>query len=223
LQAASTSYDLKERTEPPTGELAMPIIDLKPAASRLAELVAAVPDSTLGNPTPCTDYTVGDLLDHIRGLTIAFGGAARKASGETATMGPAGNATELPGDWRTALPEKLMRLAREWDAPDAWTGVTKVGGQEAPAEAIGVIAFGELSVHGWDLSKGTGVPFEPDPTGVAALYELTSGTFSGTNGDAMRGTAFGAAVPVAEDAPVFDRALGVLGRDPRWSAAYLAR
>lgn len=194
----------------------MPVIDLKPAATRLAELVAAVPDSALGNPTPCSDYTVGDVLDHINGLTIAFGGAAEKAGGEAATMGPQGDAANLPADWRTSIPRNLAELAAKWDDPQAWTGMTTVGGQEAPAEVMGVIAFGELSVHGWDLSQGSGIPFEPDPTGITALYELTSQSFTGPNGEAMRGTAFGPAVPVADDAPIFERTLGVLGRDPHW-------
>jgi uncharacterized protein (TIGR03086 family) len=131
-------------------------------------------------------------------------------------MGPAGNAANLPPGWRTALPQKLAELAQRWDNPEAWTGVTTVGGQQAPAEVIGVVTFGELSVHGWDLSKGSNIPFEPDPSGVAALFELSSATFTGPNGDAMRGTAFGPPVRVADDAEIFDRTLGVLGRDPRW-------
>jgi uncharacterized protein (TIGR03086 family) len=196
----------------------MPIIDLKPAASRLADLVAAVPDDALGNPTPCTEYTVGDLLDHIHGVTYAFGGAAEKATGETSTMGPQGTAANLPADWRTVIPQKLAELAAKWDNPDAWTGTTSVGGQGMPAEAIGVITFGELSVHAWDLSQGTGISFDPDTAGLDAFYELTSGFLGGPNGDAMRGTAFGPAVDVPDDAPTFERALGVLGRDPRWKA-----
>jgi uncharacterized protein (TIGR03086 family) len=197
----------------------MQVINLKPAAARLAALVAGVPDGALGNPTPCSEYTVGDLLDHIHGITLAFGGAAEKAGGAAAAMGPAGNAANLPPDWRSSLPQKLEQLAERWDKPDAWMGMTKVGGQEAPAEVIGVVTFGELSVHGWDLSKGTGIRFDPDPTGVAALHELATTTFAGPNGGAMRGTAFGPAVAVADDAGLFDRTLGVLGRNPSWKAA----
>ena len=195
----------------------MPVIDLKPAARRLSELVAAVPDDALGNPTPCSDYTVGDLLDHIHGITYAFGGAAEKTGGEAATMGPQGKADNLPPDWRTLLPQKLAELAEKWDDPGAWQGMTTVGGQQAPAEMIGVMAFGELSVHGWDLARGANRSFEPDPSGVDALHEVTSGALGGPNGDAMRGTAFGPAVPVPDDAPTFDRTLGVLGRDPHWT------
>lgn len=196
----------------------MPVVDLKPAAHRLGELVGSVPDEALGNSTPCTEYTVGDLLDHIHGITYAFGGAAEKATGETSTMGPQGNAANLPDDWRTVIPQKLTELAGKWDKPQAWEGETSVGGQGMPAEAIGVITFGELSVHAWDLSQATGIPFDPDPAGVEAFYELTSGFLGGPDGDQMRGTAFGPAVPVAENAPIFERALGVLGRDPRWKA-----
>ena len=197
----------------------MPAIDLKPAASRLADLVAAVPDEALGNPTPCSEYTIGDLLDHIHGITYAFGGAAEKATGETSTMGPQGTAANLPSDWRTSIPQKLGELAAKWDKPEAWTGTATVGGGSGmPAEAIGVIAYGELTVHAWDLSQGSGIPFDPDPAGIEALFELTSGFLGGPNGDAMRGTAFGPEVDVADDAPTFERTLGVLGRDPHWKA-----
>jgi uncharacterized protein (TIGR03086 family) len=196
----------------------MPVIDLKPAASRLSELVAAVPDDGLSNPTPCTDYTVGDLLDHIHGITDAFGGAAEKTNFDRPSMGPQGTAANLPPDWRTSLPRKLDELAAKWDKPEAWSGMTTVGGQEMPAEAIGVITFGELSVHAWDLAQGSGIPFDPDPAGIEALFELTSGFLGGPDGDAMRGTAFGPAVDVPGDAAVFERTLGVLGRDPHWKA-----
>jgi uncharacterized protein (TIGR03083 family) len=43
----------------------MTMTDLGPAADTLCALIAAVADSDLGRPTPCTEYTVGDLLHHI--------------------------------------------------------------------------------------------------------------------------------------------------------------
>lgn len=86
----------------------MQITDLGPANTRLCSLITSVADTDLARPTPCTEYTVGDLLDHIAGITIAFGGAAVKAGGAAADMGPAGNAANLaptgqprsPGVWR---------------------------------------------------------------------------------------------------------------------------
>ena len=56
----------------------MTAVDLEPATRRMAALVGAVLDSVLDRPTPCPAYAVGDLLDHIGGLTFAFTAAARK-------------------------------------------------------------------------------------------------------------------------------------------------
>ena len=65
--------------------------DLHPAARRLASLVEQVDDDQLGTATPCPDYTVGDLLDHIGGLAVAFTEAARKDEGTNASPPPLGN------------------------------------------------------------------------------------------------------------------------------------
>lgn len=54
------------------------MIDLGPAAQRMADLLAGVKDDQLGLPAPCPDYTLGDLIDHIDGLTLAFTFAATK-------------------------------------------------------------------------------------------------------------------------------------------------
>ena len=196
----------------------MPMIDLHPTADSLGSLISTVPDGDLGRPTPCTEYTVGDLLDHIAGSTIAFGGAAAKADGPSADMGPQGNAGNLDADWRTTLPLRVKTVAEAWRDPEAWEGMTRVGGQDLPSAMAGIITFGELTVHGWDLAKATGLQFEPDPDGLDALFELASQS-RGPGNDGPRGTAFGAVVPVPEDAPVLDRVLGLLGRNPGWSPA----
>ena len=68
----------------------MTMTDLGPAAGHLCVLTEAVHDRDLGRPTPCTEYTVGGLLHHIAGVTVAFGGAAVKARGESSDMAPWG-------------------------------------------------------------------------------------------------------------------------------------
>src|ERR1700744_3004880 len=101
--------------------------DLAPAAHRLADLVLSVPDAYLDRPTPCPDYTLGDLLDHVGGLALAFADAARKVGGEPAQPG---DAARLEEGWRTRIARDLRAMADAWDDPDAWAGMTKVGGVE---------------------------------------------------------------------------------------------
>ena len=50
--------------------------DLLPTTRRLGALVEEVDEAQLDAPTPCPDYTVGDLLDHIAVLAVAFSEAA---------------------------------------------------------------------------------------------------------------------------------------------------
>lgn len=195
----------------------MTMTDLGPATDRLCALIEAVPDEALGRPTPCTEYRVSDLLHHIAGVTVAFGGAAVKTRGESSTMGPWGDASKLDPDWRTSLPVRLKALAEAWRDPDAWTGMTRVGGQDQPGEVTGIILLGELVVHGWDLARGAGLPFEVDPTTLAPLYDLVRQVFGPGQDPAGRGPAFGPPVSVNPGAPPLDQTLALLGRDPAWS------
>ncbi len=54
-------------------------IDLGPAASRMADLIGGVPDEMLDRPTPCTDTSLGDLIDHV-GPAAASGPASRRTT-----------------------------------------------------------------------------------------------------------------------------------------------
>ncbi|HWW53712.1 MAG TPA: maleylpyruvate isomerase N-terminal domain-containing protein, partial [Acidimicrobiales bacterium] len=100
----------------------MNLMDLGPAARQMAELISGVPDGLLDRPTPCPAYTLGDLVDHVGGLTLAFTAAATKATGDTGSHGPSGDATRLGDDWRTRIPQGLTTLAEAWRDPAAWTG-----------------------------------------------------------------------------------------------------
>jgi uncharacterized protein (TIGR03086 family) len=190
--------------------------DLDPTTEQLCALIQQLPEQDLTHPTPCTEYTVGDLLDHLAGVTVAFGGAAVKATGGSSTMGPWGDAAHLEPDWRISLPQRLRDLATAWHNQDAWTGTACVGGQEQPGEVTGIILLGELVVHGWDLSQGAQLSFDVDAAGLVALHDLIHQTFGPDADQAARGPAFKPAVPVAADASMLDQTLGMLGRDPAW-------
>ena len=48
----------------------MDVVDLGSAAERMANLIRGVREDQLGEPTPCPAYSLGDLLDHVGGLTL---------------------------------------------------------------------------------------------------------------------------------------------------------
>jgi uncharacterized protein (TIGR03086 family) len=186
------------------------MFDLTPATDRLAGLVRNVADDDLAAPTPCPDYTVGDLLDHVDGLSAAFTMAALKTPLEgTGT----GDASRLPPDFRESVPRRLAELAQAWRAPQAWEGMTRAGGVDLPGEVAGAVALDELVLHGWDLARATGQPFDVDEN----LLQVVYGFVSSIGPDDRDGSLFGPAVEVDSNAPLLDRVLGLSGRDPAWS------
>jgi uncharacterized protein (TIGR03086 family) len=196
----------------------MPDIDLTPAADQLAALVAGVPDDALAGPTPCPDMAVGDLLDHVAGLSLAFTAAATKEPLPGGPAGPSADAAALPDDWRTVIPERLAALAAAWQDPAAWEGMTIAGPIELPAPVAALVTLDELVVHGWDLTRATGQPFAPDPDLLEAVRSFVA-EFSGPGKEDDRAGLFGPEVAVPDDAPLLDRVLGLTGRDPGWTPA----
>lgn len=184
-------------------------LDLGPAAHRMADLVAAVPADALDHPTPCERYSVGDLVDHVHGSTLAFTAAAVKQP-----LGAArpGDAARLGTDWREQIPRDLDVLAAAWREPDAWTGMTAAGGVDLPGEVAGVVALDELILHGWDLARSLGLPSGYDGPGLEAVHEAVAG-FRAAGIEGL----FGPLVEVPPDAPLLDRTLGLAGRDPAWA------
>jgi uncharacterized protein (TIGR03086 family) len=191
-------------------------LDLEPATKAMAELVAHVTDDQLGEPTPCPDYTLGDLLDHVGGLALAFTAAATKETAALAGQGPSADASRLGDDWRTRIPRDLAELANAWRDPNAWTGMTEAGGIDLPGEIAGLVALDEVVIHGWDVARATGQPFDPNPAVLEAVHGFVA-QFSGPGQEDSRAGLFGPEVPVAADRPLLDRVIGMAGRDPDWA------
>lgn len=192
------------------------MLDLGPAAWQMAALIGSTPDTMLGAPTPCPAYTLGDLIEHVGGLSLAFTAAATKQGlGDAGTAAPAGDASRLPADWRTSIPRAVNAMADAWRDPDAWAGMTRAGGVDLPGEVGGLVALDELVLHGWDVARALGRPYNCDETTIAAVHGFVA-QFSGPDPDASGGL-FGPAVPVDPGAPLLHRAVGMAGRDPAWS------
>jgi uncharacterized protein (TIGR03086 family) len=192
-------------------------LDFGPATQRMAQLIAAVPADRLDARTPCDDYSLGDLIDHVGGLTVAFTRAATKDLGEAGSP-PLGDASRLGDDWKARITADLDRLAEAWRGPDAWTGMTRAGGIDMPGDVAAFVAIDELLVHGWDVAKASGQPFDADADSITAALSFVE-QFSGPDDAESRGDAFGPVIHVPDDAPRLDRLIGLTGRDPGWSPA----
>ena len=196
----------------------MTTVDLAPACRRMAELIAGVPDDRLDGPTPCPDYTLGDLVEHVGGMATAFTAAATKDRGPDGDVGsqpPSGDASRLGDDWRVRIPRALAELAEAWRDPAAWSGKTRAGGVDLPGEVAGLVALDELVIHGWDVARASGQAYDCDRPSLEAVHGFVA-AFSEPGQEEERAGLFGPVVEVPGDAPLLDRVIGLTGRDPDW-------
>ena len=188
-------------------------LDFDPPVRKLRALLLGIDDTELIHPTPCPDWTVAVLLDHLMVLAQAFGQAARKRTDApgTAEPPPPPSAQHLSRHWRSRLPVHLEELATAWKDPASWTGTSKAGGVAMPATALGTVAMNELIMHSWDLARATGQEYFADPRTLEVLIEfLAQAPPEGTPG------MFDPPVPTDDEPTLLDQALALAGRDPAW-------
>jgi uncharacterized protein (TIGR03086 family) len=171
------------------------------ATQRSTAVMAAVDTDQLSAPTPCREWSVQQLMDHMAGgpaylLAAAEGAAPVPLQGVTAD------------DYRKRVDEALTALADP--AVLARTCVSPLGFEWTVAEAAAG-TFMDTLVHTWDLAVATGQDSTLDP----ALVEACVAMFLPDMPERGRAAGLvGPAVPVPPDAPAQDRLLGAMGRRP---------
>lgn len=184
------------------------------AALHDLEAVVQLEDPSLAAPTPCPDFTVALLRDHVLGWLQHF--AAAMSDPDRRSTRPDPDAYRAAADERP--PQQVVAdSARRIEAAladDVLTRQVVMSTSRMDGPAVAGMLLGEYLVHGWDLARATGRPWGPDPVACAAAL----GFFRGIVTAEYRGPEgfFGAEVPVAQDAGQLDRLLGFVGRDPGW-------
>jgi uncharacterized protein (TIGR03086 family) len=185
---------------------------LSNAAEALAAIVRTITPDQLTNPTPCAEFDVRALVNHLLFWGPSLEGAGRKES----VPPPAGKESDVDltaGDWRGDLLAQIDRTARAWEPPSAWEGMTRMGGPtEMPAVVVGNMVVDELVVHAWDFAQATGQRLDLSEELLTYAYDAIA---AGAEQGREMGV-YGPEVPVPADAPTLDRILGVTGRDPAW-------
>ena len=175
---------------------------LRRALDQMHGLIAAVTPEQRSAPTPCGDWDVSALVDHILYGLDQYTAVARGEKPDWGTPHP-----PFQGDRVAGFRAKADTLLDTWRA----------GPEDRLAQADMQVT--EQAVHGWDLASAIGHPEATLDAGVAE-YALQFGRamlkpeWRGPGGN----NAFGDEVPVPDDAPVYERLAGWFGRDPsRWS------
>lgn len=155
---------------------------------QLTTLLGSVTAADLDKPTPCSEWTVADLSDHV---VNSVAGMAVMARGGQPDWGNAAHHDDL-----------ASALGREGRA---LTDALAAGNGEFPEG----MAAAELAVHAYDLAAALGRPTgELDPEVAEAGHAFMTSSLT----DDKRGDAFGPAQPAPTGADAYQRLAAFAGR-----------
>jgi uncharacterized protein (TIGR03086 family) len=155
-------------------------------------------------PAPVEGWVARDVVDHLVTWLPGFlvGGGVMLPAGPSVADDPV-------AAWRHhahAVQELLEspRADEGFAHPHAGTRVLK--------EVVSDFYVADVFMHTWDLARATGQDDTLDP---AFCETLLTGLIP-VEGMLRDSGQYGPAVPVPDDAPVQDRLVGFIGRDPAW-------
>jgi uncharacterized protein (TIGR03086 family) len=172
------------------------------ALAATAVIVAAITPDQLDAPTPCEDYDVRGLLQH-----LVSGNYWVAPLVEGKTIDEVGDALDRPFSVEDYDPSAEQANAA-FSGPGAMQKPVAVSYGPVPAEVYAGHRLIDVLIHGWDLAKATGQDTTLDPELVDACFEVINPQIDLLKGSGM----FGTAVEVPPDADPQTKLLATLGR-----------
>jgi uncharacterized protein (TIGR03086 family) len=195
-----------------TDEIRLPILGR--ALDQAGHLVAGSTPEQAELPTPCRSWSVRELIAHLVRDLGNFGAVARGEKPDYSKQ-----LADLDGDWFVAFATARHGLDQAWSSADLASSVPTMGGGTAPLVSRADQQIAECAVHAWDLAVATRQNEDLDPdVGAHGLLWAKQNLAPEHRGSEEEGKAFGPEVPIADDAPVYERLAAWFGRDPRWAA-----
>jgi uncharacterized protein (TIGR03086 family) len=176
------------------------------AAEDFGRRVHAVAPDAWNAPTPCADWTVRDVVNHMVGEHLwapeLLAGATEEEVGDRFEGDQVGD--DPVGAWDRAIYDSLTAWSRT--PPDR---AVHLSFGPTPAAEYAEQMLVDLVVHGWDIARGARLDERMDPDAVRHALEYVSARAGELGGSGL----FDDPVPVDSDDPQ-DRLLGLLGRRP---------
>jgi len=169
------------------------VIILSRALDQAGDVLAAVHEDQLAQPTPCRDWDVARLIAHMvaspRNLLEMSQGGQPDWSAEPAAP--------VAGEWAADFRAGADDLIHFWHARGSDADAGQIDWQTA-----------EMAVQTWDLARATGQAARLDPEVAERGLAFMSGALTPEN----RGEVFGPEVSAPADAPAYDRLAAFAGR-----------
>ena len=176
-----------------------PLVAHQRAQDTFAHVLGNVTSDQLSLPTPCSEWDVEALLDHV----IAGNQRVVERAG--------GRVRPLPEDFGAAHRASARTAQDTFAEPEALTRTYQLPIGEIPGTAFLELRTGDLFIHAWDLAVATGQPTDLDPELAEYVLAFSRPMMSrpGLRGD---GRPFGDEQSCDGTRPVADQVAAFLGR-----------
>ena len=136
---------------------------LEHAIATTRQVLAGVTPEHLSQPTPCAQWSVSDLIDHIVGAQDFF------ASGASGTAPSSDGSGAASGDYLAAFDAGTQRCVTAFQADGVMEKMLTLPFGPMPGAAFVGLAATDTFTHGWDLAKATGQDTDLAPDLAAQL------------------------------------------------------
>ncbi|MDO9486293.1 MAG: TIGR03086 family metal-binding protein [Actinomycetota bacterium] len=187
-----------------------PLAPLDSASLEFRSRLATITPDQWQQPTDLGNWTVRELIDHVTGANrmsvVLLGGGSREEA--IASMASAAADTDLLASFDESTAAQRAAFA----TPGAFEMVVPHPAGDIPGGRLFGFRLVDLTIHAWDLARATGGDLDLNPMIVTSLWETLSPTAPHLVATGVFGE--GASGAVADDAPVQQRLLDMLGRRP---------
>jgi uncharacterized protein (TIGR03086 family) len=182
---------------------------IKKAAEVAKQIVAGVTPEQYADPTPCADFDVHALGNHMTKF-LPWGANAVRRQPEIEIDVP--DIADM--DWPNTFAAMVDDLVAAWHEEGAFEGEVKFGRTPMPAQNAAGISLMELTVHAWDLARATGQEYQLD----SATEQMAAAVTAAAGPPGRDLGFFGPEVEAPADASDWEKALAMSGRDPGWES-----
>jgi uncharacterized protein (TIGR03086 family) len=185
------------------------------AVNASIDVVSMIAPSDLARPTPCSGWSLADLLGHMTTQHDGFAAAAAGRGADPGAWRPGVPGPDPVADYVAAARRVIDAFAeacageRDFDLPEI------APGRAFPAAMAISFHFIDYVVHGWDVARSLAGPYVLDADLIEAALPVARAVPGGER-RLVPGAAFGPQLARPAAASPMDEILALLGRSPAW-------
>lgn len=184
-----------------------PVARLRASIDQTRPIVAALSPAQHSMPTPCPDWDVRALANHLLGALVMFRDVATNGQADMAAL----EADMIGSDLAASYDTLSAAAVQAWSAAGKVDGAVNMPWGEMPGSLALQMVANDVLVHGWDLASSTGQTVSWDQPLAAETLEFATMMFASPE---IRAGSFDEPVAVDDTADAMTKLIACLGRKP---------